>query len=110
MIHAPFVSSRHCVSEMLLIQCAFSGPAALASPRNRSEMQTLGPHPRSIESELVFYFVFVFVFFSGHRTACGILVHQPGFEPMRSGSVESQPLNHQGSPRIYILIRYPYAH
>ena len=73
-IHVPFVSS-----EILLIQCALSGPAALASPRNKSEMQTLGPHPRSTESELVFCFLF-----SGHHTACGILVHQPGFEPMHS--------------------------
>ena len=58
-IHALFVSSRHYVSEMLLIQYAFSGPAALASPRNKSEMQTLGPHPRSIESELVLFFFFL---------------------------------------------------
>ena len=41
----------------------------------------------------------------GHATqACGILVSQPGIQPVPacSGSSKSEPLNHQGSPKNHL--------
>ena len=45
------------------------------------------------------FFIFFFFFFLLHCTACGILVAQPGIEPV-SPTLEEQSLNHQTSRKV----------
>ena len=52
-------------------------------------------------------FLCTFLFFWPHPATCTILVPGPGIKPTRpSGSAESQPLDHQRSPKNPILERW----